>query len=200
VSDLVELVAADFPAFFEAVHGHPPFPWQTRLAELVAKDGAWPDLLDLPTGVGKTAALDVAVFHLALEAGRQPRRAPLRMLFVVDRRTIVDQAHQRARKIADMIAAALESGMPSVMARVGRRLASLSREARPLTVVALRGGMPRSDVWARSPDAPVIAISTVDQVGSRLLFRGYGLSDPALPRQRLRSGKGRAGRRGVMLV
>jgi CRISPR-associated endonuclease/helicase Cas3 len=185
VSDLVELVAADFPAFFEAVHGYSPFPWQTRLAEQVAKDGAWPDLLDLPTGVGKTAALDVAVFHLALEAGRQPRRAPLRMLFVVDRRTIVDQAHQRARqiaeKLADTVAAALESGTPSVLARVGRRLASLSREGRPLTVVALRGGMPRSDVWARSPDAPVIAISTVDQVGSRLLFRGYGLSDAMKP-------------------
>ena len=56
----------DFPAFFHAVHGHPPFPWQTRLARQVHARGAWPQVLDLPTGSGKTAALDIAIFQLAM--------------------------------------------------------------------------------------------------------------------------------------
>jgi CRISPR-associated endonuclease/helicase Cas3 len=34
----------DFPAFYEAVHGHLPFPWQARLACRVA-EGGWPTVL-----------------------------------------------------------------------------------------------------------------------------------------------------------
>src|SRR5581483_487453 len=56
-------------------------------------------------GSGKTAALDIAVFHLALEASSgAERRAPLRIAFVVDRRLIVDDAHARARFIARALA------------------------------------------------------------------------------------------------
>ena len=47
-------------------------------------------------------------------------------------------------------------------------------DGRPLAVHALRGGMYRSEAWARNPLQPTIVASTVDQVGSRLLFRAYG--------------------------
>ena len=67
-----ELGPDHFPAFFAAVHGQPPFPWQTRLARQVVETGRWPSLLDLPTGTGKTAAIDVAVFHLGCQAERGP--------------------------------------------------------------------------------------------------------------------------------
>ena len=52
---------------------------------------------------------------------------------------------------------------------------------RPLAVGRLRGGVLRDDRWARIPSQAGIITSTVDQLGSRLLFRGYGHSALAAP-------------------
>lgn len=176
------LTPTDFRAFFTELWGHEPFPWQTRLASRVLDEG-WPGLLDLPTGAGKTAALDVALFALAADPPRHPRRIAL----VVDRRTIVDQAALRARALASALARA-EAGADghTTLARVA---AALRRLAGPATrlhedildVAVLRGGLPRETDWARTPARPAILLSTVDQVGSRLLFRGYGVSDSMKP-------------------
>jgi CRISPR-associated endonuclease/helicase Cas3 len=174
-----DLSPDDFVPFFRAVHGVDPFPWQERLLRQVTTDGIWPDVLDLPTGSGKTAALDLAVFHLALEAGRENGRcAPLRIAFVVDRRLIVDDAYTRACKLAD----ALTNPNNPIVCRVAAALQRFVGEnQRPLAARRLRGGMPREDDWARTPVQPTILCSTVDQVGSRLLFRGYGISDRMKP-------------------
>lgn len=190
---------ADFPRYFRELWGHEPFPWQMRLLEHVIDNG-WPDALDLPTASGKTAILDIAVFALALDAVLPPseRRAPLRTVFVIDRRIVVDQAFRRAGAIATKLAKA-EGG---ILADVANNLRLLqhtgcagrddgSRQpvylgqgntaVQPLAAAILRGGMPRESDWARSPTQPVIVVSTVDQVGSRLLFRGYGVSDSMRP-------------------
>jgi len=172
------LEPGEFSDFLQAIHGHRPFPWQARLMERVAREG-WPSVLDLPTGSGKTAAIDVAVFRLALEQSEQPRRAPLRILYVVDRRTIVDQAYKRAQKIAKALDDATTGD--GVVGAVKARLARFAPGGRPLATALLRGAIAKSDAWARSPDQPLIAVSTVDQVGSRLLFRGYGVSDSMKP-------------------
>jgi CRISPR-associated endonuclease/helicase Cas3 len=174
---MTNLSARSFRTFFRAIHGCDPFPWQQRLVEQLHETGRWPEALDLPTGTGKTAALDAAVFHLALEAQRPERQAPLRILYVVDRRTIVDQAHERAKRIQ----AALREPTEPVLVAVKERLSGLSRDRTPLAVAVLRGGIARDDGWARAPNQPLIAVSTVDQVGSRLLFRGYGVSDSMRP-------------------
>lgn len=162
----------DFDSFFAELHGHDPFPWQSRLVRDVLEGDGWPSLISLPTAAGKTAVLDVAVFALAAEAAnaRGHRRTPRRILFVVDRRIVVDQAYERARTIAERLAAN-DSG---ALGRVGEALVALGGDV-PLTVARLRGGMYLDRSWVRSPAQPVVCVSTVDQVGSRLLFRGYGL-------------------------
>lgn len=172
------LRAEEFGDFFRAVHGVNAFPWQVRLAEMVCSKG-WPATLDVPTGAGKTAAIDIAVFHLALEADRgSARAAPLRILFVVDRRLVVDEAHERAKKLA----AALAWSESRIVQHVADRLRLLcERPERPLVVARLRGGAPRDPDWVRTPAQPAVIVSTVDQVGSRMFFRGYGVSDSMKP-------------------
>lgn len=185
------LTAADFDAFFEAAYPKKqekaekktPFPWQRRLAAQVCETGEWPGMLDLPTGTGKTAVLDIAVFAMALDAARPPkeRKMPRRAILVVDRRTVVDQAYIRARTLANLLASAKEG---TILGRVAHALHGLRGDvswaprtnARPLEVAYLRGAIPRDDGWARDPSQPMLGVSTVDQVGSRLLFRGYGVS------------------------
>ena len=178
----MELVAADFAEFFVGVHGHQPFPWQQRLVDWLGGRNAWPEVLGLPTGSGKTAALDAAVFHLAMRAD-DLRLAALRIAFVVDRRIVVDDAYARARKIADALArAALGKESSPVLVEVAERLGNLAeRKCNPLVVQRLRGGAPLENDWVRTPTQPTILCSTVDQVGSRLLFRGYGTSDRMRP-------------------
>ena len=184
----MELTHHHFPAFFRAVHGHEPFPWQRRLvaewldaAELDRKD-VWPDVLDLPTASGKTAALDAAVFHLALRAD-EPWRSAIRIAFVVDRRIVVDSAYTRAQKISRALGdpSSVATGR-TVVEEVARRLGQLAGpESPPLVAARLRGGAPLEHVWARTPTQPTILCSTVDQIGSRLLFRGYGVSNSMRP-------------------
>jgi CRISPR-associated endonuclease/helicase Cas3 len=174
-----------FASFYRAVHRFDPFPWQERLLRRVLTEG-WPDVLDLPTASGKTSSIDVAVFALAMEAGRSliERRAPLRVFFVIDRRLVVDQVHEHALRLKQALddPSALTAGPEEVAAvrGVAEALRQFTGDS-PLQVAALRGGMYRDDSWAKAPHQPTVCVSTVDQVGSRLLFRGYGLSEYAWP-------------------
>ena len=168
-----ELTSDDFAAFFRDVHGYPPFPWQCRLTAQVLGSGVWPKVIDLPTGAGKTAVLDTAVFAMAARSATFPRR----IVFVIDRRIVVDQVCQRAERIRDRVAA----GETPILHRVRERLRTLSDEGSPLGVAALRGGVPVDHEWTHRPDQPWVVVSTVDQFGSRLLFRGYSVSPGMRP-------------------
>lgn len=169
-----------FREFFQAVHGYPPFEWQAGLAEHVLTGGEWYRGIDVPTGLGKTAVVDVAVFALAAQADRPPaeRTAPTRLFVAVDRRVIVDQTFDRA----NVIAAALVAEDPEpVVAAVAAALRSIAGGPRPLEVVRMRGGTTWSWRWLAEPAQPAVVVATVDQFGSRLLFRGYGVGPHLRP-------------------
>lgn len=159
----------NFARFFEICRGAAPYRWQERLAEQVLAERQWPDALNLPTGSGKTSAIDIALYALAAAAhegkfGIHPRR----IILVVDRRVLVDQAWQHGNRLLERIKTQAE------LAPVKNALDSLSSE-QPSSV-RLRGACPTDPQWCRSPDQVQIVASTVDQIGSRLLLRGYGVT------------------------
>jgi CRISPR-associated endonuclease/helicase Cas3 len=173
----------NFAEFFHALWGHSPFPWQVRLATHVC-EGSWPEWITLPTGTGKTSVIDIAVHALAMQAHRSAaeRTAPARIVFAVNRRIVVDEAFERARDIAQKLAAALEDST-SPLHPHARALGTLAADplAPALEAFPLRGGTFTDRSWARSAFQPLILSTTLDQLGSRLLFRGYGVSDFARP-------------------
>jgi CRISPR-associated endonuclease/helicase Cas3 len=162
-----------FAQFFKAIWGDEPFPWQERLSELVLQ-GNWPASIGLPTAAGKTALIDIAVFALATGAPHAARR----IFFVVDRRVIVDEAAERAAKLAKKLR---EAPTGSDLGFIAEALRGLGGNPDPLATAILRGGVARDDSWTDSPLQPVVICSTVDQVGSSLLFRAYGKSEYARP-------------------
>lgn len=125
----MSLSLADFDAFHVAVHGveKHAFGWQTRLLRQVVSERAWPRVLDLPTGVGKTTCIDIALFALALDAQEEPTRrwCPRRIAMVVDRRVVVDQVAERGRKLLQALVA--KDAKP-VVREVMALLRSLSKE------------------------------------------------------------------------
>ena len=147
LTDTMDQNAHSFVSWYEQRHGYQPFPWQTALAGRIAA-GDWPDALTPPTGSGKTAVIDIWLWaHL------KGLPVPRRLVYVIDRRLVVDGVTEYAT--------ALASG--------------LDANQQP-TIVTMRGGMTIEEDWLTDPLRLAVIISTVDQVGSRLLFSGYGIS------------------------
>ena len=172
----------EFAEFYRALNGRDPFPWQVRLAKQVARDERWPEEIGVPTGLGKTACLEIAIWWLASQADRTPaeRSAPTRLWWVVNRRLLVDSTAAQAGRIAEALNACdpgnskdSEQG-DNVLSAVANRLRSLSadRDAPPLEVIKLRGGV--ATRTPTDPSRPTVVLCTLPMYGSRLLFRGYG--------------------------
>ena len=144
--------APSFDERFEALTGNSPFCWQRRLFHEHFANGAIPAALDIPTGLGKTSVM--VLWHMARTAGAN---VPRRLVYVVDRRAVVDQATIVADEIRE------KSRNPE------------------LHVSTLRGQHVDNRGWLTDPTAPAIIIGTVDMIGSRLLFSGYGVSRKMRP-------------------
>ncbi|WP_067854071.1 type I-G CRISPR-associated helicase/endonuclease Cas3g [Nocardia shimofusensis] len=163
-----------FAEFHEGLYGHSPFPWQHTLAERVAAEG-WPDTIDIPTGLGKTRTIAIAVWHLAHQiAHRGPRTAPLRILHVVDRTTIVDQTHRDLQILHD--------GLHRADHRSVAVVAHVLHEAfgTPLVIGKIHGGVADDGEWI-AVDTPTVITMTAHQAVSRALFRGFGVSPAMAP-------------------
>ena len=157
----------DFGSAFKALTGHDPFPWQGRLFDML-RDGRLPPAVDIPTGLGKTAIM--AIWLLARAAGA---RLPRRLAYVVDRRAVVDQASDFAEEMRERL------GRPAL--EPVRRDLGIADRAVPIST--LRGQHLDNREWLEDPAAPAIIVGTVDMVGSRLLFEGYGVSRRMRPYQ-----------------
>ena len=72
---------------FKLITGHSPLSWQSRLFEEYFRKGDIPAAVDIPTGLGKTAIM--ALWLIARASGAN---LPRRLVYVVDRRAVVDQA------------------------------------------------------------------------------------------------------------
>ena len=110
------------------------------------------------------------------------RTAPVRIVFAVNRRIIVDEAYERAKHISEKLSDAIRNP-ENILHPIATALQKLSglEDEDPLKTYPLRGGTFTDHSWAKTPTQPVVLTTTLDQLGSRLLFRGYGVSEFARP-------------------
>lgn len=181
----------EFNAFYRELHaylsppsaGHQPtqaYLWQRRAAAALTAGEAF-DVLDVPTGCGKTTMIECFLFALAWQAREHGERSlPLRLFWVVDRRSVVDQVFAHAKAVQRGI---IDSDGDKV-SWVRDSLASIGvtdgQESDSVQVQRWRGGTGFRPEPI-SPTTPAVICSTVDQVGSRMLFRGYGVSRRSRP-------------------
>jgi CRISPR-associated endonuclease/helicase Cas3 len=169
-----------FDEFFLAATGNAPFAWQSRLAlEITQGDVArvdWPDVCALPTATGKTSLILIGLYALAMHP-----EAHRRIAYVMDRRIVVDATYELAKDIRDRLAdPEKHPGLVPFAALLRARL-DLPEDAPLLEAHLLRGGLGEPLARLTSPLTPTILVGTVDQLGSRLLFRGYGVSEGMRP-------------------
>jgi CRISPR-associated endonuclease/helicase Cas3 len=151
----------DFEKQFNLLTGHLPFPWQIALYDRFASDRKdnIPDVAALPTGLGKTNV--IAVWLLARIAS--PQRIPRRMVYVVNRRTVVDQTTNEVERLREKLPALNHS------------------RVKTLAISTLRGQFADNAEWSADPSRPAVICGTVDMIGSRLLFEGYRIGFKSRP-------------------
>lgn len=141
----------NYPEFFQKVTGgnRRPFPYQDRLAT-----EPWPELLDVPTGLGKTAAVVVAWLYKRL----QREDTGTRLVYCLPMRVLVEQTQRSASDWCE------------------RARSLFEEKGLPTPGVHLLMGGEVDDEWESRPEHPAILIGTQDMLLSRALNRGYALS------------------------
>jgi CRISPR-associated endonuclease/helicase Cas3 len=153
----------NFDAAFQALTGHPPLPWQRRLYSQHFLPAQIPSDCSLPTGLGKTSV--VAIWLIALANGAS---VPRRLVYVVNRRTVVDQTTDEVERYATAISE-------------NELLAPLKTVFDGTRISTLRGQRADNGLWCEDPSRAAVICGTVDMIGSRLLFSGYGIGRKSRP-------------------
>jgi CRISPR-associated endonuclease/helicase Cas3 len=147
------MATLEFGKTFSELTGFSPFPWQGALYDRFIHNDI-PASCNLPTGLGKTSV--IAIWLIALANGA---KLPRRLVYVVNRRTVVDQTTDEVEKYKRAKAA----GIPD------------------FAVSTLRGQFADNREWSADPSRPAVICGTVDMIGSRLLFSGYGVGWKSKP-------------------
>jgi CRISPR-associated endonuclease/helicase Cas3 len=147
----------DFAEFFRrATNWEAPFHYQIDLAT----GTVLPDLIRVPTGAGKTAAVVLAWLWRRRFNDATKTSTPRRLVYCLPMRALVEQTRVEAEKWLKN----LKKAFPKVINRddgVG--------------VQVLMGGEEGAD-WDLHPEGDAILIGTQDMLLSRALNRGYGMS------------------------
>lgn len=145
-----------FDAFFKRATGNFPYPFQTRFAECEQQ----PELLSVPTGVGKTATAILGWLFRRRFASKSVKEAtPRRLVYCLPMRTLVEQTEKSARSWLEELELSQDVGVHLLM-----------------------GGAESGD-WDVHPEREAILIGTQDMLLSRALNRGYGMSRYRWPMQ-----------------
>ena len=80
----------NFEEFFKVATGHEPYPYQIRLAE-----SNIPDVLNIPTGAGKTEAAILSLWLWRRE--NNDKNTPTRLIYCLPMRVLVEQTVKRVR-------------------------------------------------------------------------------------------------------
>ncbi|MCS7182897.1 MAG: type I-U CRISPR-associated helicase/endonuclease Cas3 [Thermoanaerobaculum sp.] len=161
--------AESFSARFAFFFGAPPYPWQERLFELLVA-GQIPEQVVVPTGLGKTAVMLIWLLALADQTKGPSLGLPRRLIYVVNRRTVVDQATAVAESLREKLLSDHQEAR-TLREQLGQ-MACLTEP--PLAISTLRGQFADNGEWKEDPSRPAIIVGTVDMVGSKILFAGYG--------------------------
>lgn len=136
--------------------GPDPYPYQRRLAE----SSELPDILQIPTGAGKTAAVILAwLWRRRFHADERIRqRTPRRLVYCLPMRVLVEQTAERAHEYLRHLELTEEAG-----------------EENPIGLYTLMGGE-LEERWTVEPERDAILVGTQDMLLSRALNRGYAAS------------------------
>jgi CRISPR-associated endonuclease/helicase Cas3 len=166
----------DFSDAFRAITGSPPFPWQATLFAEILDGPPFRDACDLPTGLGKTSVITIWLLALAHHAQTGTLAGfPRRLVYIVNRQTVVDQATREAEKLRRALEqCALGEVRKALRSLAARQTDWDGRDLPPLAISTLRGEYADNAEWRDDPARAAVIVGTVDMIGSRLLFAGYG--------------------------
>ena len=165
-------MSIEFDTAFQAITGFVPLRWQRRLYHRMFH-GDIPQVCCLPTGLGKTAIVPIWLLALTGQAAQARVTLPRRLVYIIHRRTTVDQVTSLSERIRERLLNPPSDAAERVAA-ILRTLVSTGDPAVPLAVSTLRGALADNREWTADPSRAAIIVGTVDMAGSRLLFSGYG--------------------------
>ena len=164
----------DFNEFSEKAEHEEPYPYQHRLAT----DSRMPQLIDVPTGAGKTAAVVLAwLWRRRFAAPEVQAATPRRLIHCLPMRVLVEQTRDNAilwLHRMNRLGGKAEIEDIGGKERVKRYVPSW--EDPDKTAVTVLMGGEDADKWDIYPERDGIIIGIQDMLLSRALNRGYGMS------------------------